>query len=97
MNEIKPLTIYSKHCIRCQFHDELKTLTLWATANGYAIKLCRTVLDKTYHQEATKLWGDEDYPAFVEIDGKVKGLKEFMDDITKPKRKKKPVKEGKAK
>ena len=85
MNEIKPLTIYSKHCIRCQFHD------------GYVIKLCRTVLDKAYHQEATKLWGDEDYPAFVEKDGKVKGLKEFMDEITKPKRKKKPVKEGKAK
>lgn len=97
MSEIKPLTIYSKHCIRCQFHDELKVLTLWATANGYAIKLCRTVLDKSYHQEATKLWGDEDYPAFVEMDGKVESIPDFIETITKPKKKSKPVKKGKTK
>lgn len=97
MEEIKPLTVYSKHCIRCNYEQELKLIARWTMEHGYALKLCRTVLDKSYHQKATELWGNEDYPAFVEMDGKVESISDFIETITKPKKKSKPVKKGKTK
>ena len=63
---INKVNIYSKVCLPCvmkkqEWHDFQRSV--WNA--GYEINMIRTTYDKELHKEATKLWGDEGYIAFV--------------------------------
>lgn len=60
------IPIYTKVCLPCvmkkqEWHDFQKAV--WNA--GYEYKMLRTTYDSELHKEATKLWGNDGYVAFV--------------------------------
>lgn len=82
--------VYTKWCLECVWPEEVKILRIWASDKN--IKVKRTSYRPDWHRKATKLYGSEDYDAFVVYKGKVEDFVSFVNDC-----KNKLVKEGKLK
>lgn len=108
-NEI--IRIYSKFCVPCVKGDRFKELEAYCRDRGIVLELCRTTYQPALHQEATKIWGDENYTIFLRLrNGKLFDFDEaakIIEDggeliVEKPtekkvKIKKKPITKGKNK
>lgn len=100
---INKVNIYTKVCLPCvmkkqEWHDFQRSV--WNA--GYEINMIRTTYDKELHKEATKLWGDEGYIAFVLMPNSevetLEGAKKMFEDIRNKLTqagKTKPVRKGK--
>ena len=89
----KIITVYSKHCFKCMHKDAFDQIKSWCGGKGYVLSIKRTAYRPSWHKEATELWGNENYNAFVLNErGKVMDLGTFLDKC-----KNKAVRTGKKK
>ena len=59
------INIYTKVCLPCVMKKEWPEFRRSVTSAGYEIKMIRTTYDQGLHKEASKIWGNEGYTAFV--------------------------------
>lgn len=87
------VVVYTKYCLECEEQSaaELAKLKAWATREKLVVKVVRTAYRPADHERASKLYGNEDYPAIVIWD-EVTTLTDFAKDC-----KNKLIKAGKEK
>lgn len=97
------LTVYSKVCLPCVLGEQdWREFQAKARNAGYELKVVRTNYDRGIHQEASELWGGEDYLAFLiapngealTVKEATKMFDEIKDKLVKA-GKSKPVRKGK--
>lgn len=90
------INVYTKVCLPCVMKKQWQEVQKSIWNAGYEIHTIRTTYDQELHKEATKLWGNDEYVAFVLApNGEVMSIpeaKKMFDDI-----KDKLVKAGKSK
>ena len=62
---IKYINIYTKVCLPCVMRKEWPEFRRKVTSAGYEIHMIRTTYDQGLHKEASEIWGNEGYTAFV--------------------------------
>ncbi len=77
--------IYTKYCLSCEYPEEWQAILSWYSHEGIDIKVKRTAYRPDWHKKAVKIWGGEDYLAFIQI-GKGKA-KDIMIEANKCKNK----------
>ena len=96
------IDIYTKVCLPCVMKKEWPEFRRTVTSAGYEIKMIRTTYDQGLHKEASEIWGNEGYTAFVlapngealSIPKAKKMFEEIKDNRVKA-GKSKPVRKGK--
>lgn len=86
------ITIYTKYCAECMWPKEMMTIKNYVQHFGLELKIKRTTFRPELHTEASKLYGSEDYEAFVVVRKKVFTIMEFAESC-----KNKLVRKGKGK
>ncbi len=77
---MRKVTIYTKYCLDCMWAEEWLHVTSWLQHERTALKVKRTTYRPDWHQVATKLYGSEDYTAFVVFNEEVIDFMEFAKD-----------------
>ena len=98
---MKQINVYTKVCLPCVDKKEWREFQRLVWDAGYEINVVRTTYDKALHQEATELWGSENYIAFVLAPngealnlGKAKKMFEGINNKLVEAGKTKPVRKG---
>lgn len=102
MNE-KTVKIYTKVCLPCVWKSKWTEIQRNLHKAGFKEQIFRTTYEPAWHEEATKLWGSDNYLAFAVLpDGAKVAIGAIMKHMnTEPKDKlvkagkKKPVRKGK--
>lgn len=105
--------IYTKFCLHCIYGERFDNAMEFLKRNKIIPDFHNTQYYPVEHREASKIWGNENYFAFVLYNNKTidfeafmkeiengKELNEIFEDEQKPNKikfKKKPVRKGKAK
>lgn len=108
MQNEKVIKIYTKFCIDCIRSEEMKILLPYCRENGFDVEIVRTSYRPKLHDEASRLWGGEDYTMFLVYGGERidfdyaieqirKGIGIFKTEKKANVTKKKPTNKGKAK
>ena len=84
--------VYTKYCADCMWPEEMLAIKNYVQHFGLELKIKRTTFRPELHAEASKLYGSEDYKAFVVVGKKVFTIMEFAESC-----KNKLVNEGKRK
>lgn len=66
---VRKIKIYTKFCLACQWPKETDIINRWADKYGFKIKVIRTTYRPARHAEASRLWGNDGYQAFVNYRG----------------------------
>ncbi len=96
------LNLYTKVCLPCVDKKLWEGFQRAVWSAGYELNVIRTTYAPELHQEATKIWGGEDYLAFIiapngealTINEAKKMFEEIKDKLVKA-GKSKPVRKGK--
>ena len=96
------LNLYTKVCLPCVDKKLWEGFQKAVWSAGYELNVIRTTYAPELHQEATKIWGGEDYLAFIiapngealTINEAKKMFEEIKDKLVKA-GKSKPVRKGK--
>lgn len=96
------VNVYTKVCLPCVMKKDWKETQRAIWNAGYEINLIRTTYDPGYREEAEKLWGSDNYVAFVLMPngeavtlGKAKLMFDNIKDKLVEAGKTKPVRKGK--
>ena len=96
------VNVYTKVCLPCVMKKDWKETQRAIWNAGYEINLIRTTYDSGYREEAEKLWGSDNYVAFVLMPngeavtlGKAKLMFDNIKDKLVEAGKTKPVRKGK--
>ena len=99
---MKEVNVYTKVCLPCVMKKNWQDTQRAIWSAGYDIALIRTTYDSGAHKEAMKIWGSDDYVAFVLMPngeavtlGKAKLMFENIKDKLVAAGKTKPVRKGK--
>ena len=88
----KEIILYTKHCAKCMYKEQLERLQKYAIEKGKSVKVKRTAYRPSWHKKAAELYGSEDYNIFFVEGAKIVDLLSWQS-----KTKKKPVSSGKKK
>lgn len=72
--------IYTKYCLDCMWPQEWLNVVSWLQHERATLKVKRTTYRPDWHKVATKLYGSDDYTAFVVVNGEVIDFMEFTKD-----------------
>lgn len=99
---INSVNVYTKVCLPCVMKKNWQDTQRAIWSAGYDIALIRTTYESGAHKEAMKIWGSDDYVAFVLMPngeavtlGKAKHMFEEIKDKMVKAGKTKPVRKGK--
>lgn len=71
------ITIYTKYCAECMWPKEMMVIKNYAQHFGRNLKIKRTTYRPSLHKQASEIWGNEEYRAFIVMGKRVFSLERF--------------------